>query len=172
MKGPSFGEDVETGPGFHIKGNLIGHGLRIAIVASKFNHHVTTRLLEGARDGLISHGIDEKDMAVAWVPGSMEVPLTALEMARTGRWDALVCLGAVIRGETAHFDYVAGEAARGVGSASRDTGVPMAFGILTTDTVEQALERAGGKWGNKGYDAALTAIEMANLLRLIRGMEG
>jgi 6,7-dimethyl-8-ribityllumazine synthase len=172
LKGHSFGEDVETGPGFHIKGNLNGHGLRIAIVVSRFNHHITYRLLEGARDGLLSHGIEESDIAVVWVPGSMEVPLAALEMARKGRWDALVCLGAVIRGETAHFDYVAGEAARGIASASRETGAPMAFGILTTDTVEQALERAGGKLGNKGYDAALTAIEMTNLLRLLREVEG
>ena len=172
MKGPSFDEDIETGPGFHIKGDLDGHGLRIAMVVSKFNHHVTSRLLEGAREGLLSHGIEEKDMAVAWVPGSMEVPLASLEMAMTGTWDALVCLGAVIRGETAHFDFVAGEAARGIAAASMETGVPMAFGILTTDTVEQALERAGGKWGNKGYDSALTAIEMANLLRVVRGTEG
>ncbi|MBF8267885.1 MAG: ribH [Dehalococcoidia bacterium] len=172
MKGLSFEEEVEPGPGFQLRGDLKGHGLRIAIVASRFNLAITSRLLGGAREGLLTHGLEEKDIALAWVPGSMEVPLVALEMARTGRWDALVCLGAVIRGETAHFDYVAGEAARGVASASRETAVPMAFGILTTDTVEQALERAGGKWGNKGYDAALAAIEMARLLRLLRGMEG
>ena len=172
MKGPSYDEEVETGPGRHLRGGLGGHGLRVAIVASRYNHVVTSRLLEGAREGLLTHGLEEEDIAVAWVPGALEVPLAALEMARTGRWDALVCLGAVVRGETAHFDYVAGEAARGIASASRETGIPFTFGILTTNTMEQALERAGGSHGNKGYDAALAAIDMANLLRLIRGTEG
>ena len=174
MKGPSFDEEEweEKAPGIHLKGSLDGHGLRIAVVASRFNRFVTSRLVEGACEALISHGLKEQDITVAWVPGAFEVPLVAREMAQTRKWDAVVCLGAVIRGETAHFDYVAGEAARGIASASRETGVPVSFGILTTDTEEQALERAGGKWGNKGQDASLAAIEMANLLRLLRDTEG
>ncbi|MBI4282776.1 MAG: 6,7-dimethyl-8-ribityllumazine synthase [Chloroflexi bacterium] len=159
----------DSGPGLHLKGNLNGLGLRIAVVASRYNHFVTTKLVEGACEALLSHGLEEKNLAVSWVPGSFEVPLVALEMARTGKWDALVCLGAVIRGETAHFDLVAAEAARGIAEASRETGVPLAFGILATYTEEQALERAGGKLGNRGYDAALAALETANLLRLLRG---
>jgi 6,7-dimethyl-8-ribityllumazine synthase len=143
----------------------------VAVVAARYNRFVTSKLVEGACEALLSHGLEDKDLTVSWVPGAFEVPLVALEMARTGRWDALVCLGAVIRGETAHFDYVAGEAARGIADASRKTGVPLAFGILTTYTEEQALERAGGAMGNRGYDAALAAIESANLLRLLRGME-
>ncbi|MBI2855881.1 MAG: 6,7-dimethyl-8-ribityllumazine synthase [Chloroflexi bacterium] len=162
---------MEQGPGITLKGELDGHGLRVAIVVSRFNHFVTSRLLQGASEALLNHGVQEKDICVVWVPGSFEVPQAALELARTGRWDAVTCLGAVIRGETAHFDYVAGEAARGVASASRETGVSMTFGILTTDTEEQALERAWGRRGNRGYDAALAAIEMANLLRLIKGAE-
>ena len=120
----------------------------------------------------MAHGFEETDLHVSWVPGAFELPLAAVEMARSGRWDALVCVGAVIRGETSHFDFVAGEAARGIAAASRETGVPIAFGVLTTDTEEQALERAGGKAGNKGYEAALTAIEMANLLRKLRETKG
>lgn len=172
MKGPSFDdEDKGNGPGLRLRGNLNGLGLRIAVVASRYNHFVTSKLVEGACEALLSHGLEEKDLTVSWVPGSFEVPLVALEMARSGKWDALVCLGAVIRGETAHFDYVAGEAARGIAAAARETGVPLAYGILTTYNEEQALERAGGKLGNRGYDAALAAIESANLLRLLRGVE-
>ena len=172
MKGPSFDDEgEENGPGLHLKGNLNGLGLRIAVVASRYNRFVTSKLVEGACEALLSHGLEDNDLTVSWVPGTFEVPLVALEMARTGKWDALVCLGAVIRGETAHFDYVAGEAARGIADVSRETGVPLAFGILTTYTEEQALERAGGKLGNRGYDAAIAAIESANLLRLLRGME-
>ena len=170
MKGPSLNDDEEDGPGLRLKGNLDGHGLRIAVVASRYNRFITSKLVEGACDALLSHGIEEKDFTVSWVPGSFEVPLVALEMARTGKWDALVCLGAVIRGETAHFDLVAREAARGIAAASMETGVPLAFGILATYDQEQALERAGGKMGNRGYDFALTAIESANLLRLLRSM--
>ena len=173
MKGPSFNdEEEEDGPGLRLRGNLNGQGLRVAVVAARFNLFVTSKLVEGACEALLSHGLEEKDLAVSWVPGSFEVPLVALEMARTGKWDALVCLGAVIRGETAHFDYVAGEAARGIADVSRETGVPLACGILTTYTEEQALERAGGKMGNRGHYAALAAIESANLLRLLRGVEG
>ena len=171
MKGPSFEEELEQGPGLTLKGGLDGQGLKIAIVISRFNHFVTSKLLQGASEALLTHGLDEKDISAVWVPGSFEVPLAAQELARSGGWDAVVCLGAVIRGETAHFDYVAGEAARGVASASRETGIPMTFGILTADTEEQALERAGGSRGNRGYDAALAAMEMVNLLRLMRGAE-
>lgn len=167
MKGPAFGE-IEDGPGLHLTGSLDGRGLRIAMVASRYVHLVTSRLVNGAREALLSHGLDEKDIAVSWVPGSFEIPLIALEMAKTGKWDAIVCLGAVIRGETAHFDYVAGEAARGIAAASRETGIPITFGVLTTYTEEHAIERSGGKLGNRGYDAALTALEMANLIRLLK----
>lgn len=173
MKGPSFNdEEVEDGPGLRLKGSLNGQGLRVAIVAARFNLFVTSKLVEGACEALLSHGLEEKDLAVSWVPGSFEVPLVALEMARTGKWDAIVCLGAVIRGETAHFDLVAREAARGIATASRETAVPLAFGILTTYTEEQAIERTGGKLGNRGCDAALAALESANLLRLLRNMKG
>lgn len=173
MKGPSFDDEGEDhGPGLRLKGNLNGLGLRIAVVASRYNRFVTSKLVEGACEALLSHGLEDKDLRVSWVPGTFEVPLVAQAIAKTGKWDALVCLGAVIRGETAHFDYVAGEAARGVANVSRESGVPLAFGILTTYTEEQALERAGGKLGNRGYDAALAAIESANLLRLLRDLDG
>ncbi len=167
MKGPSF-EDEPDGPGLNVRGGLDARGLRIAVVASSFNRFVTSKLAEGACRGLMASGLEETDLYVAWVPGAFELPLAASEMARTGKWDALVCVGAVIRGETSHFDFVAGEAARGISAASRETGVPIAFGVLTTDTEEQALERAGGKAGDKGYEAALTAVEMANLLRRVK----
>ena len=170
MKGPSYEED-EGGPGLRLAGGLDAQGLRIGVVAARFNRFVTSRLVEGACEALLAHGLREDDLAVCWVPGSFEVPLAAAEMARSGRWDALVCIGAVIKGETAHFEYVAGEAARGIAEASRETGVPMTFGILTTYTEEQALARAGGGAGNRGYDAALSAIEMANLLRRLRSAD-
>ena len=142
--------------------------MRLAVVVSRFNEVVTSRLLAGARTAIERHGVREEDVDVAWVPGSFELPLAARRLAESRRYDAVVCLGAVIRGETPHFEYVAGEAARGIADAARDTGVPVIFGVLTTDTLEQALERAGGKTGNKGYDAAVNAIEMANLLRRLR----
>ena len=170
MKGPSYEED-EGGPGLRLAGGLDAQGLRIGVVAARFNRFVTSRLVEGACEALLTHGLREDDLAVCWVPGSFEVPLAAAEMARSGRWDALVCIGAVIKGETAHFEYVAGEAARGIAEASRETGVPMSFGIQTAYTEEQALARAGGSAGNRGYDAALTAIEMANLLRQLRSAD-
>ena len=167
MKGPSF-EEEPSGPGLNVRGGLDARGLRIAVIASSFNRFVTSKLAEGACQGLMASGFEETELYVAWVPGAFELPLAASEMAKSGRWDAVVCVGAVIRGETSHFDFVAGEAARGIAAASRETGVPIAFGVLTTDTEEQALERSGGKVGNKGYEAALTAIEMANLLRKVR----
>jgi len=146
-------------------GQQRGQGLRVALVCSRFNDLVTERLLAGATDGLLRHGVDEASVTVAWVPGAFELPLAASRLAASGEVDAVVCLGAVIRGATAHFDYVAGQCAAGVQRVQLETGVPVIFGVLTTETVEQALDRAGGKSGNKGFDAATAAIEMADLLR-------
>ncbi len=150
------------------QGELNGAGLRIAVVVSRFNEEVTSRLLSGARTALEENGVRAEDVDVAWVPGAFELPFAARKLAESSRYDAVICLGAVIRGETPHFEYVAGEAARGVADAGRDTGVPTIFGVITPDTLEQALARAGGKKGNKGFDAAVNAIEMANLLRALR----
>lgn len=146
---------------------LVGTGLKIAIVVTRWNEFITAKLLAGAQDALQRHGVDPADVDVAWVPGAFEVPLAAQKLARSGRYDALVCLGAVIRGSTPHFDYVAAEVSKGVAQVGLQTGVPVAFGVLTTDSIEQAIERAGTKAGNKGFEAAVTAIEMANLLREI-----
>ena len=146
-------------------GQRRGEGLRVGLVCSRFNELVTERLLAGAHDGLVRHGVDEASITVAWVPGAFELPLVAARLAASGECDAVVCLGAVIRGATPHFDYVAGQCAAGVQRAQLDSGVPVIFGVLTTDDVDQALERAGGKAGNKGFDAAAAAIEMADLLR-------
>jgi len=151
------------------EGKLSGQSLSLAIVVSRFNRLVTERLLAGAQDALARHGIDGDKVDVAWVPGSLELPLVARRLAERGRYDAIVCLGAVIRGETPHFDYVASQAAAGITRVALDTGVPTIFGVITTNTLEQALERAGGKAGNKGYDAVVTAIEMANLLEQVEG---
>ncbi len=149
------------------EGTLLGSGLRFGIVVSRFNEFITQRLLEGALDGLRRHGVEEDAVDVAWVPGSLEIPVVARRLAQSGQYDAVICLGAVIRGATAHFDYVAGGAANGIASVALETGVPVIFGVITTDTIEQAIERAGTKAGNKGYDAALSAIEMANLMRTL-----
>ena len=151
------------------EGNLSGQGLSLAIVVSRFNRLVTERLLAGAHDALARHGVDQEKVDVAWVPGSLELPLAARRLAERGRYDAIVCLGAVIRGETPHFDYVASQAAAGISRVALDSGVPTIFGVITANTLEQALERAGGKAGNKGYDAVVTAIEMANLLEQVEG---
>lgn len=147
------------------EGRLDASGLRLALVASRFNEAITRNLLEGALSALRRHGLDDAGITVAWVPGAFELPLAARRLAASGEFDAVVCLGAVIRGATAHFEHVAGQAAAGVARAAFDTGVPVIFGVLTTDTIEQALERAGTKTGNKGFDAALAAIEMVDLLR-------
>lgn len=152
-----------------VRGSLHGGGLRIAIVAARFNELVTSRLVEGAKAGLRDAGIGDEDILLAWVPGSFEIPVVAKRLASSGRFDAIVCLGAVIRGETTHFEYVAGEAARGIAQVARETGVPCIFGVLTTEDTAQALERAGGKMGNKGYEAALSAVQMATLLRALEG---
>lgn len=150
------------------EGQLTAAGLRFAIVVSRFNSFITERLLNGAMDALTRSGADAEMIDIIKVPGSWEVPLAAAEAARQHRYDAVVCLSAVIRGETPHFDYVAAEAAKGIAHASAETGVPVAFGVLTTNNLEQAIDRAGAKGGNKGFDAAMTAIEMANLMRALR----
>jgi len=144
---------------------LSAEGLRFAIVVSRFNELITSQLLQGALEGLRRHGARDEQITVAWVPGSFEIPLVAQRLAKSGRFDAVIAIGAVIRGATPHFDYVAGAAASGISQAALQTGVPVIFGVLTTDTIEQALERAGTKAGNRGWDAAVTAIEMANLLK-------
>ena len=149
------------------EGMLNGKGMRFALVVGRFNELISSRLYEGALDCLRRHDVDEADVDVAWVPGAFEMPLVAKRLAAAGGYDAVVCLGAVIRGGTPHFDYVAGEAAKGIAKVSLDTGVPVVFGVLTTDTIEQAVERAGTKAGNKGWAAASTALEMANLQRTL-----
>ena len=148
-----------------IQGDLQAKGLRFGIVVSRFNDFITSRLLEGAEDALVRHGAKADDIDAVRVPGAFEIPLAAKKMALTGKYDALICLGTVIRGATPHFDYVASEVSKGVAQVSMEHSVPVAFGVLTTDTIEQAVERAGTKSGNKGWDAAVTAIEMAQLLK-------
>jgi 6,7-dimethyl-8-ribityllumazine synthase len=148
-------------------GDMNASGLRFAIAASRFNDFMTTRLVEGARQTLERHGVPASDIDVAWVPGAFELPILARELAGTGRYDAIVCVGAVIRGATPHFEYVAGEAARGIAGVAEATGVPAFFGVITADTIEQAVERSGSKAGNKGAEAASAAIETVNVLRQI-----
>jgi 6,7-dimethyl-8-ribityllumazine synthase len=149
-------------------GKLDATGMRFGIVVGRFNDIVSQRLLEGAVDALVRHGARDADLVVAWVPGSFEIPVAARELAEHGNVDGVICLGVVIRGETAHFDLVAGEAARGVGTVHAATGIPASFGVVTAENLEQALDRAGGKSGNKGADAAMAAVEMVSLLRAIR----
>jgi 6,7-dimethyl-8-ribityllumazine synthase len=148
-----------------IQGELQAKGLKFAIIVSRFNDFITGKLLDGAVDALMRHGAREEDVDVVKVPGAFEIPLAAKKVAEKGAYNAVICLGTVIRGATPHFDYVAAEVSKGVASASLDTGVPIAFGVLTTDTIEQAVERAGTKSGNKGFDAAVTAIEMAQVFK-------
>ncbi|MGG3692681.1 6,7-dimethyl-8-ribityllumazine synthase [Heyndrickxia ginsengihumi] len=147
------------------EGKLVGTGLKIGIVVSRFNEFITSKLLSGAEDALSRHGVESENIEIAWVPGAFEIPLIAKKMASSGKYDAVLALGTVIRGATAHFDFVSNEATKGVAQASLQTEVPVIFGVLTTDTIEQAIERAGTKAGNKGWDAAIGAIEMANLLK-------
>jgi 6,7-dimethyl-8-ribityllumazine synthase len=147
-----------------VRGDFLARGRRLAIVVARFNELVTSKLLDGAVECLRAHGIDEDDLLVAWVPGAFELPLVSRRLAASGGFDAVICLGAVVRGETPHFDHVAGQAALGIRTAAEDTGVPVIFGVLTTDTLEQAIDRAGGKHGNKGWDAAMAALEMASVL--------
>lgn len=150
-----------------IEGNLVAKDIKIGIVVGRFNEFIVSKLLGGALDGLKRHGVDEDNIEVSWVPGAFEIPLVAKKMAQSKKYDAIICLGVVIKGSTPHFDYVCAEASKGISSVSLSEELPVIFGVLTTDTIEQAIERAGTKAGNKGYDAAVTAIEMANLLKLI-----
>jgi len=147
------------------EGMLLGKGLKFGLVVSRFNEFITNRLLDGARDALLRHGVSNDDIEVAWVPGSFEIPLIAKKLAQTKRYDAVICLGAVIRGGTPHFEYIATEVSKGIARVSLDTGLPIIYGIITADTLEQAIERAGTKEGNRGFQAAENAIEMANLVR-------
>jgi len=149
------------------EGNLVGKDLSIGIVAGRFNDFIVSKLVDGALDGLKRHGVNENDIELSLVPGAFEIPLIAKKMANSKKYDAIICLGAVIKGSTPHFDYVCAEVSKGVASVSLDSEIPVIFGVLTTDSIEQAIERAGTKAGNKGYDAAMSAIEMANLLRSI-----
>jgi 6,7-dimethyl-8-ribityllumazine synthase len=150
-----------------IEANLIAEGKRFALIVSRFNDFITERLLEGAVDGLLRSGAKEKDIDIVKVPGSFEIPLMAKKLAKTGRYNAIVCLGAIIRGATAHFEYVSAEVSKGIAAVSLESDIPVIFGIVTTDTIEQAIERAGTKAGNKGWSAAITAVEMANLIEII-----
>ncbi|MDR2724501.1 MAG: 6,7-dimethyl-8-ribityllumazine synthase [Candidatus Adiutrix sp.] len=156
-----------SGPNRVLEGQLSARGLKMALVVSRFNDFLTRRLLEGALDALRRHGAEDDDLVVVWTPGSFELPLAAKKLAESGRYDAIVALGAIIRGSTPHFEYVAGEVTKGLAQVSLASGLPVAFGVLTCDTIEQAVERAGTKSGNKGFDAALTAMEMADLLRAL-----
>lgn len=149
------------------EGNLVGSGLKIGVVVGRFNEFITSKLLGGAEDALRRHGVNDEDVDIAWVPGAFEIPLAAKKLVETNKYDAVITLGTVIRGATPHFDFVCSEAAKGVGALTLQTGVPVIFGVLTTDTIEQAIERAGTKAGNKGWEAATAAIEMANLSRSI-----
>jgi 6,7-dimethyl-8-ribityllumazine synthase len=147
------------------EGKLIAEGQKFGIIIGRFNEFIGGKLLSGALDGLKRHGVNEEDIEITWVPGAFEIPLVAKKMAKTGKYDSVLCLGAVIRGSTPHFDYVSSEVSKGIASVSLDTEIPVIFGVLTTDTIEQAIERAGTKAGNKGYEAAVTAIEMVNVLK-------
>ena len=152
-----------------LEGNLVAKGMKVGIVCASFNEFITSKLLSGAMDGLKRHDVSEDDIYVAWVPGAFEIPLIASRMAKSGKYDAIICLGAVIRGNTSHYDYVCSEVSKGIASVSLASDIPVMFGVLTTENIEQAIERAGTKAGNKGYDCALGAIEMVNLIREIDG---
>jgi 6,7-dimethyl-8-ribityllumazine synthase len=149
------------------EGSLVAGKMKVGIVAARFNEFITSKLLGGALDGLSRHGVEGDDIDLAWVPGAFEIPLIASKMAKSGKYDAVICLGAVIRGSTSHYDYVCAEVSKGIATVSLNSDVPVMFGVLTTDTIEQAIERAGTKAGNKGYDCALGAVEMVNLIRAI-----
>ena len=149
------------------EGSLVAKEIKVAIVAARFNEFITSKLIGGAMDGLKRHGVQEEDVNLVWVPGAFEIPLVASKLAKSGKYDAVICLGAVIRGSTSHYDYVCAEVSNGIATVSLDSQIPVLFGVLTTDTIEQAIERAGTKAGNKGYDCALSAVEMVNLIREI-----
>lgn len=150
-----------------LQGDLIGQGLKFAIIVGRFNEFIGSKLLSGAVDGLKRHGVNEEDIDIAWVPGAFEIPLIAKKLANNKKYDGVLCLGAVIKGSTPHFDYVCSEVSKGVATVSLETSKPVIFGVLTTNSIEEAIERAGTKSGNKGFDAAVTAIEMANLMKVI-----
>ena len=150
-----------------LEGKLVAQDMKVGIVASRFNEFITSKLLGGAIDGLVRHGVREEDITTAWVPGAFEIPLIAGKMAKSGKYDAVICVGAVIRGATSHYDYVCNEVSKGIAQVSLQSEVPVLFGVVTTDSIEQAIERAGTKAGNKGYDCALSAIEMVNLIKQI-----
>ncbi len=149
----------------HFEGVLLGKGLKFGLVVSRFNEFITKKLLDGAQDALLRHGVNQEDIEIAWVPGSFEIPLIAKKLAQTKRYDAVICLGAVVRGGTPHFEYIAAEVSKGIARVSLETGLPVIYGVVTADTLEQAIERAGTKMGNKGFEAAVNAIEMANLVK-------
>ena len=148
-----------------LEGNVIGNGIKVGIVAARFNEFIVNKLVGGAQDALVRHGVNDDDIDVAYVPGAFEIPIIAKKMAQSGKYDAVLCLGAVIKGSTSHYDYVCAEVSKGTAMVGLETGVPTLFGILTTDNIEQAIERAGTKDGNKGYDVACSAIEMVNLMK-------
>lgn len=148
-----------------IEGKLIANGMKFGIVAARFNEFIVSKLIGGAEDALLRHGADDNDITLAWVPGAFEIPTAAKRMAQSGKYDAVICLGAVIRGATSHYDYVCNEVSKGIAQVSLETGVPVMFGVVTTENIEQAVERAGTKAGNKGYDAAVSAIEMVDLIK-------
>ena len=148
-----------------LEGNYTGKGIKVGIVAARFNEFITSKLVSGALDGLKRHEVEEEDIELAWVPGAFEIPLVAKKMADSKKYDAVICLGAVIRGATSHYDYVCNEVSKGIASVGLNSGIPVLFGVVTTDNIEQAIERAGTKAGNKGYDSALGAIEMVNLIK-------
>ncbi|MDO4166263.1 MAG: 6,7-dimethyl-8-ribityllumazine synthase [Eubacteriales bacterium] len=148
-----------------VEGNVVAEGMKIGIVGARFNEFIVSKLISGARDGLVRHGVKDDDITLAWVPGAFEIPLVAKKMAMSGKYDAVICLGAVIRGATSHYDYVCAEVSKGVAAVGLESGIPVMFGVVTTDNIEQAIERAGTKAGNKGYDCALGAIEMVNLAK-------
>ncbi len=151
------------------EGKLVSQNIRVGIVAARFNEFIVGKLVGGAMDALLRHDVREEDIDLAWVPGAFEIPLIAKKMAESGKYDAVICLGAIIRGATSHYDLVCNEAAKGIAHVSLDSGVPVLFGVVTTENIEQAIERAGSKAGNKGYDSAMAAIEMVNLVRAIEG---
>ncbi|MGQ9674310.1 MAG: 6,7-dimethyl-8-ribityllumazine synthase [Chloroflexota bacterium] len=157
--------------GRSFEGNLVGEGLRFGVVVARFNEFITGKLLQGAMDAFVRHGVRESDVDVVWVPGSFEIPLAAKVLAQTQRYAAVICLGTVVRGGTPHWEYIASEVAKGVAAVGLETGVPTIFGVITAETLEQAIERAGTKAGNKGFDAAVSAIEMANLMSSLRVAE-
>lgn len=148
-----------------LEGNVVGSGIRVGMVAARFNEFIVSKLVSGAEDALIRHGVDSDSITLAWVPGAYEIPIIAKKMAESGRYDAVICLGAVIKGSTSHYDLVCNEVSKGIAAVGLETGVPVLFGVITTDNIEQAIERAGTKAGNKGYDVACSAIEMVNLIK-------